>query len=93
MARIWSVYDRDYRLVLAVSDDPGIFNFARLPDEEVEPVECNFATLQAYDVHAEPELLNILLRCQDLEEFLDELGNKGFKVIEGRPSPRKFARL
>lgn len=93
MARIWSVYDREYRLVLAVSDEPGIFNFAKLPDEEVEPVECAFATLQAYDVNAEPALLNILLRCQDLEELLDELSNKGFKVIEGRPQPRKFARL
>lgn len=87
------MYDREYRLVLAISDEPGIFNFARLPDEEVEPIECAFATLQAYDTHAEPDLLNILLRCQDLEELLDELSNKGFKVIEGRPQPRKFARL
>jgi hypothetical protein len=93
VAKIWSVYDRDYRLVLAVSDEPGIFNFAKLPDEDVEPIECDFATLQAYDVKVEPDVLNILLRSQDLDEFLDQLSNKGFKVIEGRPQPRKLARL
>ncbi|MCC7382618.1 MAG: hypothetical protein IT384_12345 [Deltaproteobacteria bacterium] len=93
MARIWSVYDRDRRLVLAVADEPGIFNFSKPPDDDVEPIECEFATLQCYDTKAEPELLNIVLRCQDLEELLDELTNKGFAVIEGRPQPRKFARL
>jgi hypothetical protein len=93
VARVWSIYNRDYRLVLAVSDDPGIFNFARLPDEDVEPIECEFATIQAYDTKVEPDVLNILLRSADLEEFLDELSNKGFKVIEGRPQPRRLARL
>ena len=93
MAQIWSVYDRKDRLVLGVSDEPGIFNFTKPPEEEVDPVECDFATLQCYDLAAEPELLNILCRAVDLEEFLDVLIAKGFKVIEGRPQPSKFARL
>ncbi|MBI2375212.1 MAG: hypothetical protein HYV07_14545 [Deltaproteobacteria bacterium] len=93
MARIWSIFDRQYRLVLAVSDEPGLFNFAHLPDEDVEPVECDFATLQCYDAKAEPELLNHLFSATDLNGFLELLGTKGYKVIEGRPSTSKVARL
>ncbi len=93
MARVWSIYDREYRLVLAVSDEPGIFNFAKVPDESIEPIEISFATLQCYDVHAEPELLNIVMRCGGVDELLEGLSARGFKVIEGRPAPRRFARL
>jgi len=91
--QIWSVYSRDHRLVLGVSDEPGIFNFTRPTDEDVDPVECDFCTLQCYDLDAEPEILNLLFSVGDLEEFLDMLIMKGFKVIEGRPQPGKFARL
>ena len=93
MATIWSIYDRDHRLVLGISDDPGIFNFTKPTDDEVEPVECEFATLQCYSLKAEPELLNILFSVTDLEELLDRLIHAGFKVIEGRPQPSRFARL
>ncbi len=93
MARIWSVYSREHRLVLGVSDEPGIFNFTRPTDDEVEPVECAFATLQCYDLAAEPEILNQLFAAYDLDSFLDRLTDRGFKVIEGRPQPMKFARL
>ena len=93
MLRIWSIFNRDHRLVLTVSDEPGVFNFTRIPDGEVEPVECAYATLQCYDVHAEPEVLNHLGRSTDIDEFLDQLRGRGYKVIEGRPQPSKFARL
>lgn len=91
--RIWTVFDRNLRLVLAVSDEPGIFNFAQIPDDEVEPIECEFATLQCYNVLAEPELLNHLLRSRDVEEFLETLLDHGFKVLNGRPQIAKIARL
>lgn len=93
VAQIWSIYDRDHRLVLAISDEPGIFNFARMPDDGLDPVEIPFATLQCYDPKAEPELLTHTVRSQDLEELLDRLRHAGFKVIEGRPRAMKFARL
>lgn len=91
--KIWSIYNKDQRLVLALSDEPGELNFSKVPDEDVEPVECAFATLQCYDSKAEPEILNLLFRASDLEDFLDRLLNAGFKVREGRPKPRRFARL
>jgi hypothetical protein len=91
--RIWSIYNRDDRLILALSDEPGEFNFARVPDEDCDPVECAFATLQCYDVKAEPEMLNLLFRSTDLEDFLDRLRAAGHKVREGRPRPKKIARL
>lgn len=93
MPRIWSVYDRDHRLVLAISDEPGIFNFAHMPDESLDPVEIPYATLQCYDVKAEPELLTLTIKSQDLEELLDRLKHARFKVIDGRPRAMKFARL
>lgn len=92
-ARIWSIYDRDDRLVLVISDQPGEFNFARLPDEGADPVECDFATLQCYTPKVEPEVLNLLFRCADVEEFLDRMKKRGFKVRAGRPRPYRFARL
>lgn len=93
MVRIWSIYDRDYRLVLTVSDEPGIFNFTKVPDEDVDPVDCPFGTIQCYDLKVEPDVLNVIGRAVDIDDFLDQLRNRGFKVIEGRPNPRKFARL
>jgi len=93
VARVWSIYNREQRLVLGVSDEPGIFNFTKPTDDEVDPVECDYATLQCYDLAVEPEMLNLLGRSVDVEEFLDRLSAKGYKVIEGRPRPMKFARL
>ncbi len=91
--RIWSVYDRNQRLVLALSDEPGIFNFTKIPDESLDPVEIPYATAQCYDSRAEPELLTLVSNASDLEELLDRLRRVGFKVIEGRPRAMKFARL
>lgn len=90
---IWSVYNRDDRLVLALSDEPGEFNFTKLPDDDVEPIELEFATIQCYFTHEEPAILNLLMRSRDLEDFLDRLLSHGYKVRPGRPTPTKFARL
>jgi hypothetical protein len=91
--KIWSIYNKDQRLVLALSDEPGELNFSKVPDEDVDPVECPFATLQCYDSKHEPEILTLLFRSSDLEDFLDRMLNAGYKVREGRPKPRRFARL
>lgn len=91
--QIWSVYDKDDRLVLIMSDEPGDFNFTRVPDEECEPVECEYATLQCYKSTIEPEVLNCVFRSRDIDELIYRLRRAGFKVREGRPSPRRFARL
>lgn len=91
--RIWSVFDREGRLVLALSDQPGEFNFTRLPDDDVDPVECAFATVQCYAGEIEPEMLNLLFRSEDVEDFLERLRDKRYRVITGRPQPSKFARL
>jgi hypothetical protein len=93
VARVWSVYDGNYRLVVALSDEPGSFNFTRLPEDDVEPVACEFATLQCYDTAAEPQILNLLFRSRDIDEFLDRLRDHDFKVIDGRPQISKLARL
>ncbi len=87
------MYNRDDRLVLALADQPGEFNFAKMPDEDAEIVECSFATLQCYESKAEAELLNLLFRSQDIEEFLERLKANKYKVRPGRPQPYKFARL
>ncbi len=91
--QIWSVYNRDDRLVLALSDEPGEFNFTRLPDDDVDPIECPFATLQCYFTHEEPQILNLLFRSRNLEDFIDSLLSHGYKVRQGRPMPGRFARL
>lgn len=91
--RIWSIYDQEYRLILALSDEPGEFNFARIPSEQCAPVRCDFATLQCYDLKSEPDILTLLHRAMDLEDFLERLKRRGYKVLEGRPQPYKFARL
>ncbi len=91
--RIWSVFDREGRLVLACSDQPGEFNFARPPDDSADPVCCDFATLQAYDARAEPVMLNEVFRARDLPDFLARLARLGYRVREGRPRPGRFARL
>lgn len=91
--RIWSVYNTDERLVLAMSNEPGEFNFTRVPDEDVDPIECSFATIQCYFSSEEPEILALLARASDLDDFIDRLVQKGYRVREGRPHPRKFARL
>lgn len=93
MAQIWSIYDKNYRLVLGVSDEPGIFNFTKPTDDEVDPIECDYATLQCYDLSVEPDVLNLLFAARDIEEFLDSLSTRGYKVITGRPQPMKFAKL
>jgi hypothetical protein len=91
--QIWSVFNADDRLVLAMSNEPGEFNFTRLPDDDVEPIECRFATLQCYFSHEEPQILNLLFRSRDLADFIDQLMCHGYKVRPGRPTPAKFARL
>ena len=91
--RIWSVFDRDGRLVLAIADEPGEFNFARVPEDDVDPVECDFATVQCYTAEVEPQMLNLLFRSEDLEDFLERLREGRFRVVDGRPRPSKFARL
>jgi hypothetical protein len=91
--RIWSVFDREGRLVLALAEQPGEFNFARLPDDDVEPVECDFATVQCYSTEVEPQMLNLLFRATDLEDFLERLRGARYRVVEGRPKPYKIARL
>ena len=93
VASIWSVYNRESRLVLGLSDEPGIFNFAIPPSDEVEPFECNFATFQCYDVSVESQLLSLVDQAEDLESFFDSLINAGFNVVPGQPQPGKFARL
>jgi hypothetical protein len=91
--RIWSVFDKEGRLALAISDEPGEFNFARMPPDDVDPVDCAFATIQCYSSKAEPEMLNLLMRSDDLEAFLDALTSAGYKVRQGRPRSKRFARL
>lgn len=91
--RIWSVFDREGRLVVAVSDQPGEFNFSRIPDDDVEPIECAFCTVQCYATEQEPVVLTQLARSGDVEEFLDRLIEQKYRVVEGRPRPFTFARL
>ena len=91
--RVWSIFNQDDRLVLALSDEPGEVNFTRLPEDGTLPVRCAFATLQCYDSKTEPEILNNLMRAADLEDFLARLKKGGFKIRTGRPKPYKFARL
>ncbi|MBK6684238.1 MAG: hypothetical protein IPG45_07175 [Deltaproteobacteria bacterium] len=91
--RIWSVYDRDDRLVLILSDEPGDFNFTRIPDEDCDPVECEYATIQCYRSTIEPDVLNAVFRSTEVEELLQRLKKGGYKVRNGRPTPARFARL
>lgn len=79
--------------MLALSDQPGEFNFARVPEDDVDPVECEFATLQCYMTEIEPEMLNLLFRSDDIEDFIERLRERRYRVVDGRPQPYKFARL
>lgn len=79
--------------MLALSDQPGEFNFTRVPEDDVDPVECDFATVQCYTAEKEPEMLNLLFRSEDVEDFIERLREQRYRVIEGRPQPSKFARL
>lgn len=79
--------------MLALSEEPGSFNLTRPPDEELAPVECAYATLQCYDVRAEAELLRLVFAARDLEELLESLRARGYKVIEGPLQASKIARL
>lgn len=91
--QIWSVFDRNERLVLAVSEEPGEFNFAQLPDEGADPVFCNFATVQCYDPTVESEALNILTKSRSAQDIIELLQTAGFRVVEGRPKVASIARL
>jgi hypothetical protein len=93
VTQIWSVYNRESRLILGLSDEPGIFNFARPPSDEVEPLECEFATFQCYDATVEAELLCLLDATSDLDDFFQGLLDAGYKIVEGQPQPGRFARL
>jgi hypothetical protein len=90
---VWSVFDRDARIVLAISEGAGLFNFTRLPADPVDPVECDYATIQCFDVRAEPELLSLVFRSASLEELFDRLRVKGYRVTEGHPNTLRVARL
>lgn len=91
-AAIFGVYDRNERLVLILSEEPGEFNFARLPEEDVE-VPCDFATLQCFSEAHEGELLGVLRESRDLNDFLMRLSERGYKVRSGRPQAGFLARL
>lgn len=91
--RFYSVLDRDARLVLALSEDPGLFHMTRPPDEDTAPVECGYATIQCYDARAEAEMLRLVFGARDLEELLENLRARGYKVIEGPLQASKIARL
>lgn len=91
--RIYSVLDREARLVLAISDEPGHFHLTRPPDVELVPIECAYATLQCYDARAEPDLLRMAFEAHDLEELLERLKARGFRVLDGRIQAKKIARL
>lgn len=91
--RVWSVFDRDGRLAMSLSNEPGEFIFTRPTDEDTDPVECDFATLQCFQVQVEPELLTLLRGTTSLGEFLESLSAKKYRVMEGRPKPSGFARL
>ena len=90
---IWSVFDSEERLVLAISNVPGEFNFARLPDVGADPLFCDFATLQCYTSEVESEALGILTKSRSVKQLLDYLHDAGFRVVEGRPQVAKIARL
>lgn len=90
---IWSVFNRDGRLVLVVSDQPGGFRFARITDHDSASPQCPFATVQSYDATAENDLLTLMCRSVDLDDFLERLRAGGFRVVVGRPRPDRFARL
>jgi hypothetical protein len=89
---IYGVYDRNERLVLILSDEPGEFNFARLPEDDLE-VPCAFATLQCFAEGHEGDLLAILKASADLEGFLARLAEAGYRVRPGRPKVGGLARL
>lgn len=91
--RIYSVYDRDGRLVLGVTDEPGEMGLTRPPEDDSEIIEISWATLQCYRLEAEPELLKLVVRAPDLPSFLDKLKSLRYRVVEGRPRPMTFARL
>ena len=93
MGSIWSVYDKHGRLVLGISDEPGIFNFAKPPADDVDPCECNFGTFQCYDIRVESEFLDLLDKVHDLEMFFDALLDRGYNIVPGQPRPGQFARL
>lgn len=87
------MFDRDDRLVLCLSDEPGEFSFTRPIDEDADELTCPFASLQCFQTRAEPELLTLLTRASDLDDFLEVLQANGYRVILGRPRPGDFARL
>ena len=91
--KVYSVLDRDARLVLSLADDPGYFQLTRPPEEGANPIECGYATLQCYDARSEAELLRLVFEAHELEELLENLKARGYRVIEGRIQAKKIARL
>lgn len=91
-ASIYGVYDRQERLVLILSDEPGEFNFAKLPEEDLE-VPCDFATLQCFSEAHEADLLSLLMASDDMPSYLQRLSDAGFRVRPGRPRVGFLARL
>ena len=89
----WSVFNRDERLVLIVNAQPGILTFARVPDGDVAPVQCPFATLQCLDPLIEHDVLKLIRDCRNVEGLIEALARRGFRIAKGRPVVKEFARL
>lgn len=87
------MFDRDERLVLVVSGEPGNVTFARVPEGDVPPVACAFATLQCLDPLIEHDVLRILARCRQVEDLIERLEDRGFRIAGGRPVIGEIARL
>ncbi len=91
--RVYSVLDREARLVLSLTDEPGHFHLSRPPEDPSTLIECSYATLQCYDARSEAELLRLVFQIQDFEELLENLKARGYRVIEGQIQASKIARL
>lgn len=91
--QVWSVFDRDDRLVLALSNEPGEYNFARLPPRPVDPVFLTYATIQCYDAKAESALLRMVMESSTVTDLFDRLASAGYRVHLGRPKTGHFAHL
>ncbi|MBK8014067.1 MAG: hypothetical protein IPK13_22310 [Deltaproteobacteria bacterium] len=91
--QVWSVFDRDDRLVLALSNEPGEYNFARLPPRPVDPVFLPYATVQCYDAKAESALLQMVMASSTVSDLFQRLSGAGYRIQLGRPKTGHFARL
>ena len=77
---------------MIVSEGAGEFRFVNTDASSAGPT-CPFATIESYDPHSEGEVLSLIARASNLEEFLERLVAGRFFVLSGPPQPSKFARL